>query len=166
MTASAARYEKGRTCTDFRKSDGRTPDILPLPHSKRDADTGIHHGEDGRDRRAWSRDRTPLWLKVVETLTGFKYIGEKISQWEKDPAHDFFFGYEESYGYLAGTHAQDKDAVVSAMLICEMAAYFKNEGKTLSDVLDELYADFGYYYDKTTSYTLKGSKALQRSAAS
>ena len=66
-------------------------------------------------------------LKVVETLTGFKYIGEKISQWEKDPAHDFFFGYEESYGYLAGTHAQDKDAVVSAMLICEMAAYFKNE---------------------------------------
>lgn len=51
----------GGLCTDFRKSDGRTPDILPLPHSKRDADTGIHHGEDGRDRRAWSRDRTPLW---------------------------------------------------------------------------------------------------------
>lgn len=101
-------------------------------------------------------------LKVVETLTGFKYIGEKISQWEKDPAHDYFFGYEESYGYLAGTHAQDKDAVVSAMLICEMAAYFKNEGKTLSDVLDELYTDFGYYYDKTTSYTLKGIEGLAK----
>lgn len=101
-------------------------------------------------------------LKIVETLTGFKYIGEKISQWEKDPAHDYFFGYEESYGYLAGTHAQDKDAVVSAMLICEMAAYFKNEGKTLSDVLDELYSDFGYYYDKTTSYTLKGIEGLAK----
>ena len=101
-------------------------------------------------------------LKVVETLTGFKYIGEKISQWEKDPEHDYFFGYEESYGYLAGTHAQDKDAVVSAMLICEMAAYFKNEGKTLSDVLDELYTDFGYYYDKTTSYTLKGIEGLAK----
>lgn len=101
-------------------------------------------------------------VQVVETLTGFKYIGEKISQWEKDPHHDFVLGYEESYGYLAGTHAQDKDAVVSAMLICEMAAYFKKQGKTLWDVLEDLYQIYGYYYDKTTSYTLKGLEGLAK----
>lgn len=101
-------------------------------------------------------------VQVVETLTGFKYIGEKISQWEKDPHHDFILGYEESYGYLAGTHAQDKDAVVSAMLICEMAAYFKKQGKTLWDVLEDLYQTYGYYYDKTTSYTLKGLEGLAK----
>ena len=101
-------------------------------------------------------------VQVVETLTGFKYIGEKISQWEKDPTHDFVLGYEESYGYLAGTHAQDKDAVVSAMLICEMAAYFKKQGKTLWDVLGDLYRTYGYFYDKTTSYTLKGLEGLAK----
>ena len=101
-------------------------------------------------------------VQIVETLTGFKYIGEKISQWETDPAHDFVLGYEESYGYLAGTHAQDKDAVVSAMLICEMAAHFKKQGKTLRDVLGDLYQTYGYYYDKTTSYTLKGLEGLAK----
>ncbi len=101
-------------------------------------------------------------LQVVETLTGFKYIGEKISDWENDPTHDFLLGYEESYGYLTGTHAQDKDAVVSAMVIAEMAAYFKKEGKTLSDVLVDLYETYGFYYDKTTSYTLKGMEGLAK----
>ena len=101
-------------------------------------------------------------IQVVETLTGFKYIGEKISQWEKDPHHDFVIGYEESYGYLVGTHAQDKDAVVSAMVIAEMAAYFKKQGKTLVDVLADLYSTYGYYYDKTTSYTLKGLEGLTK----
>lgn len=101
-------------------------------------------------------------IQVVETLTGFKYIGEKISQWEKDPHHDFVIGYEESYGYLVGTHAQDKDAVVSAMVIAEMAAYFKKQGKTLVDVLEDLYSTYGYYYDKTTSYTLKGLEGLTK----
>lgn len=101
-------------------------------------------------------------IQVVETLTGFKYIGEKISQWEKDPHHDFVIGYEESYGYLVGTHAQDKDAVVSAMVIAEMAAYFKKRGKTLVDVLEDLYSTYGYYYDKTTSYTLKGLEGLTK----
>lgn len=66
-------------------------------------------------------------VQVVETLTGFKYIGEKMTEWEKDPSHDFVFGYEESYGYLSGTHARDKDAVVTAMLIAEMAAHFKRK---------------------------------------
>lgn len=101
-------------------------------------------------------------VQVVETLTGFKYIGEKISQWADDINHDFVMGYEESYGYLVGTHAQDKDAVVSAMLICEMAAYFKKQGKTLVDVLGELYKQFGYYYDRSVSYTLKGKTGQEK----
>lgn len=101
-------------------------------------------------------------IQVVETLTGFKYIGEKISRWAADHTHEFVLGYEESYGYLVGTHAQDKDAVVSAMLICEMAAYFKEKGKTLEDVLAELYKRFGYYYDKSVSYTLKGKTGQEK----
>lgn len=104
-------------------------------------------------------------IQVVETLTGFKYIGEKISQWKEDLSHDFVFGYEESYGYLAGVHAQDKDAVVTAMIICEMAAYFKERGKTLIDVLNEIYQKYGYYYDKTVSYTLKGLEGAERIAS-
>ena len=104
-------------------------------------------------------------VQVVETLTGFKYIGEKITEWERNPVHDFVFGFEESYGYLAGTHARDKDAVVTAMLICEMAAYFKSLGKTLTDVLAELYETYGYYYDKSLSYTLKGLEGGRRIAA-
>lgn len=104
-------------------------------------------------------------VQVVETLTGFKYIGEKMTEWEHDPSHDFVFGYEESYGYLSGTHARDKDAVVTAMLIAEMAAHFKKEGKTLTDVLEDLYRRFGYYYDKSVSYTLKGMEGAARIAA-
>lgn len=104
-------------------------------------------------------------VQVAETLTGFKYIGEKMTEWEHDPSHDFVFGYEESYGYLSGTHARDKDAVVTAMLIAEMAAHFKKEGKTLTDVLEDLYRRFGYYYDKSVSYTLKGMEGAARIAA-
>lgn len=104
-------------------------------------------------------------VKVVETLTGFKYIGEKITEWEHDSTHDFVFGFEESYGYLAGTHARDKDAVVTAMVICEMAAYFKEKGKTLSQVLAALYETYGFYYDKSLSYTLKGLEGAHRIAS-
>ena len=104
-------------------------------------------------------------VKVVETLTGFKYIGEKISEWEKDSDHQFVLGYEESYGYLVGTHAQDKDAVVAAMVICEMAAYFKAKGKTLIDVLNDLYGKYGFYYDKTVSYTRKGMEGQKEIAS-
>lgn len=100
-------------------------------------------------------------VQVEETLTGFKYIGEKMSQYEKDGSHEFIFGYEESYGYLAGTHARDKDAVVTALLICEMADYFKKQGKTLIDVLEELSKEYGYCLDKLSSYTLAGKKVLQ-----
>lgn len=101
-------------------------------------------------------------IQVEETLTGFKYIGEKISQYESDQAHDFLMGYEESYGYLVGTHAQDKDAVVTAMLIAEMGAYWKAQGKTLIDALDELYSVYGYCLDRLTSYTLKGVEGMKK----
>ena len=93
---------------------------------------------------------------VFNTLTGFKFIGEKITQFEAaqnggDPAQNYTFvmGYEESYGYLVGAHARDKDAVVSSMLVCEMAAVDKKRGKTLLDRLDDLYQEFGCYVDHT-----------------
>ncbi|SDX27795.1 phospho-sugar mutase [Paenibacillus sp. CF384] len=94
--------------------------------------------------------------EVVNTLTGFKYIGEKMTQYEKSGDRTFLFGYEESYGYLAGTYARDKDAVIASMLICEAAAYYKSKGKTLYDVLVELYAQFGNYLEHLESRTLKG----------
>ena len=100
-------------------------------------------------------------VQVEETLTGFKYIGEKISNYEKDPAHTFIMGYEESYGYLVGTHAQDKDAVVTAMLICEMAAWYRSRGMTLVDGLDSLYETYGYRLDRMISYTLRGKEGLE-----
>jgi phosphoglucomutase len=94
---------------------------------------------------------------VLTTLTGFKYIGEKITQFEQMPEnrHTFIFGYEESHGYLAGTHARDKDAVSACMLICEMAAQHKARGMTLLDRLRELYSEHGYYLDALDSYTLE-----------
>ena len=98
-------------------------------------------------------------------LTGFKYIGELITQLEKEgKADDFVMGFEESYGYLAGTHARDKDAVVASMLICEMAAYYKTKGKTLIDVMNELYDEFGYYCNTVQSYTFEGASGMQKMA--
>lgn len=99
---------------------------------------------------------------VINTLTGFKYIGEKMSQFEADGSHTFLFGYEESYGYLTGTYARDKDAVVASMLICEAAAYYKAQGKTLYDVLLELYATYGTYLEKLESRTLKGKDGVAK----
>lgn len=93
---------------------------------------------------------------VMNTLTGFKYIGEKMTQFAATGDYTYLFGYEESYGYLAGTYARDKDAVIAAMLICEAAAYYKSQGKTLYDVLHELYESFGYFMEKLESRTLKG----------
>ena len=99
--------------------------------------------------------------RVVETLTGFKFIGEQIGIYEKT-GYDFLIGYEESYGYLVGTHARDKDAVVSSMLICEMASYFKNQGKTLVDVMNDIYNEYGYYLDALDNFTLKGIDGVER----
>ncbi|MBQ7837490.1 MAG: phospho-sugar mutase [Clostridia bacterium] len=100
--------------------------------------------------------------KSVQTLTGFKYIGEKICLWEESGENTFLFGYEESYGYLAGTHARDKDAVSASMLIAEMAAYHKNNGRTLVDALDEIYGEYGYYFDCLETFVLKGKEGAEK----
>ena len=92
----------------------------------------------------------------MDTLTGFKYIGDKITEFEQTGANEFVIGYEESYGYLVGTHVRDKDAVVSSMLICEMAAFHRKRGKTLVDALNELYQEYGFYLDHLDSFVLKG----------
>lgn len=101
-------------------------------------------------------------LNVEETLTGFKYIGDKINKYEASGEKEFVIGYEESYGYLVGTHARDKDAVVSSMLICQMAAWYKNQGKTLVDGLNEIYDEYGYYLDFLDSFVLKGKDGAER----
>lgn len=101
-------------------------------------------------------------VQVEETLTGFKYIGDKINQYEASGDREFLIGYEESYGYLVGTHARDKDAVVSAMLICQMAAWYKNRGKTLYDGLQEIYSEYGYYLDYLDSFVLKGKDGSEK----
>lgn len=99
-------------------------------------------------------------------LTGFKYIGELITQLEAEGrADDFVMGFEESYGYLAGTHARDKDAVVASMLICEMAAYYKTRGKSLAEVMDDIYDEFGYYYNTVSSYTFEGASGMEKMAS-
>ncbi|WP_374701678.1 phospho-sugar mutase [Paenibacillus tyrfis] len=100
--------------------------------------------------------------KVLNTLTGFKYIGEKMTQFERTAEAEFLFGYEESYGYLAGNYARDKDAVIASMLICEAAAYYKSQGKTLYDVLQELYTRHGYFLEKLESRTLKGKDGVEK----
>jgi len=102
---------------------------------------------------------------VFNTLTGFKYIGEKMNQFDETGEHTYLFGYEESYGYLAGNYARDKDAIVAASLICEAAAYYKRQGKTLIDVLEELYAQFGYYRESLASRTLKGKDGVAKIGA-
>ena len=101
-------------------------------------------------------------LQVEETLTGFKYIGDKINKYEQSGEQEFVIGYEESYGYLVGTHARDKDAVVSSMLICQMAAWYKNQGKTLVDGLNEIYDEYGYYLDFLDSFVLKGKDGAEK----
>ncbi len=101
-------------------------------------------------------------LQVEETLTGFKYIGDKINKYEESGEQEFVIGYEESYGYLVGTHARDKDAVVSSMLICQMAAWYKNQGKTLVDGLNEIYDEYGYYLDYLDSFVLKGKDGADK----
>lgn len=101
-------------------------------------------------------------LHIVETLTGFKYIGEKINQYEVSGDREFVIGYEESYGYLTGTHARDKDAVVSALLVCQMAAYYYNKGMTLIDALNEIYEEYGFYLDALDTFTLKGIDGAQK----
>lgn len=101
-------------------------------------------------------------LNVVETLTGFKYIGDQITEYEKTGENEFLIGYEESYGYLVGTYARDKDAVIASMLICEMAAYYKKNKMTLVDALNVLYSEYGFYLDALDYFVLKGKDGASR----
>jgi len=104
-------------------------------------------------------------VEVENTLTGFKYIGEKMTSYEQTGERSFLFGYEESYGYLSGTYARDKDAIVASLLICEAAAYYSSQGKTLYDVLLELYAEYGSYLEGLESRTLKGIDGVEQIGA-
>lgn len=101
-------------------------------------------------------------MDYYEVLTGFKYIGEKIKEFEQTGSNQFIFGFEESYGCLAGTYARDKDAVVATMLICEMAAYYKTKGMSLYEGLQEVYKKYGYYKETVKSITLKGIEGVQK----
>lgn len=101
--------------------------------------------------------------ELRNVLTGFKYIGEQILGLEKKGEENrYVFGFEESYGYLAGTYVRDKDAVVASMLICEMAAYYKKQGKTLSQVIDEMYDQYGYYINKTLNFAFEGAQGMKK----
>ena len=99
---------------------------------------------------------------LIEVLTGFKYIGQQILGFETTGKGEYLFGFEESYGCLIGTHARDKDAIVATMALCEAAAYYKTQGKTLWDALVDMYDKYGYYKDDIQSITLKGIEGLQK----
>ena len=101
-------------------------------------------------------------LDVINVLTGFKFIGQKIKSFEESGDKTYLFGYEESYGYLVGTHARDKDGVVASLLISEMAAYYYDKGMSLYEGLQELYKKYGYFKEKTISLTLKGIEGLAK----
>ncbi|MDO4832538.1 MAG: phospho-sugar mutase [Clostridia bacterium] len=103
--------------------------------------------------------------KVADLLTGFKYIGEYITNLErKGQESDFIIGMEESYGYLLGIHARDKDAVVASQFVCEMAAYYKSNGKTLIDVMNEIYGKYGIYLNRVDSFEFDGAAGMQKMA--
>lgn len=101
-------------------------------------------------------------VKVIEVLTGFKWIGQQILRFEQSGKGTYLFGFEESYGCLIGTHARDKDAIVATMALCEAAAYYKTQGKTLWDAMIDMYEKYGYYKDAIKTVTLKGIEGLAK----
>ena len=102
-------------------------------------------------------------VKIIDVLTGFKFIGEQIGLLEKiDQDNQCIFGFEESYGYLSGTYVRDKDAVNASLLICEMVVFYKNQGLTLVNVLNKLYQEFGYYKNVLKSFTFKGISGFEK----
>lgn len=101
-------------------------------------------------------------IGLIEVLTGFKYIGQQILKFETTGKGTYLFGFEESYGCLIGTHARDKDAIVATMALCEAAAYYRTQGKTLWDAMLDMYERYGYYKDDIQSITLKGIEGLQK----
>ena len=100
-------------------------------------------------------------VTLFETPVGFKFIGEKIKLWEKDKSYTYVFGFEESCGYLRGTHARDKDAVVASMLCAEMVCYYTSVGKTVYQRLQEIYSEYGYVLDCNVSIPFKGLNAMK-----
>lgn len=104
-------------------------------------------------------------IELMEVLTGFKYIGEKIREFEDVGDKTYLFGFEESYGYLAGNFVRDKDAVIASMLVCEMALYYKEQGKSLYEALIELYEKYGYFKEQLVSLELKGKEGQEKIAA-
>lgn len=101
-------------------------------------------------------------MRFIEVLTGFKFIGQQILGFEQSGKGSYLFGFEESYGCLIGTHARDKDAIVATMALCEAAAYYKTQGKTLWDAMIDMYEKYGYYKDDIQSVTLKGIEGLAK----
>ena len=101
-------------------------------------------------------------VDLIETLTGFKYIGEQIKFFEQDHSHEYLFGYEESYGCLAGTHARDKDAIVAVMALCEVAAWCKHQGMTLCSQMEKLFQTYGYYQEGLSTVTQKGQDGAKK----
>lgn len=101
-------------------------------------------------------------VAVFDVLTGFKYIGEKIKEFEKTKEYTFLFGFEESYGCLVGTHARDKDGVVAVMMLCEAAAYYKEQNSSIEEELQKLYQKYGYYQEETMQVTLKGMDGAKK----
>lgn len=101
-------------------------------------------------------------VKIIEVLTGFKYIGEQIKLFEQNNSYSYVFGLEESYGCLAGTYARDKDACVAVMMLCEVASFYKNQNKTLWDAMLDMYEKYGYYKEGLETMTLKGMDGAQQ----
>ncbi len=99
---------------------------------------------------------------LIEVLTGFKYIGEQIKLFEETGSHEFVFGFEESYGYLVGTHSRDKDAIVAVMLLCEAAAYYKSQGITLYEQMENIYKKYGFYKEETVAVTFMGIEGMEK----
>ena len=105
---------------------------------------------------------TSYGVTTFDVLTGFKFIGEKIKEWEQNGKYTYLFGFEESYGSLVGTHARDKDAVVASMMFAEMVCYFESKGTSVYDVLQDIYKKFGYYVEKAKSITFGGLDGMQK----
>lgn len=103
--------------------------------------------------------------ECMSLLTGFKYIGEKMTEFAEKKNHTYLIGFEESYGYLVGNHARDKDGVVATMLISEMAAYYHNMGMTLYEALQNIYKTYGYYAERTVSFTMPGKDGMEKMKA-
>ncbi len=143
----------GLVVCDYELSQRKAKGILP------DNGAVVTTIVSGKMARAMARD---YGVDLIETLTGFKYIGEQIKFFKRDNSHEFLFGYEESYGCLVGTHARDKDAVVAVMALCEAAAYYKEQGITLWDQMIHLFERYGYYKEELYTVTLKGIEGAEK----